>query len=148
MKKILFSLVLIMVLFSCQNNKENKMLRETLMEQKKQIEDLESENAKLKAEKVSDLNEDVQCIGKWLDNRPGANTQLILNKDLKTGKFYLTSKFDDGSSDKVQVKVTKEKGLMRFQEVNGKHVEWFIVEKNGNLSLWSQNGKFGTAQNF
>lgn len=149
MKKILFSLVLGMVLFSCQNNEENKMLREMLMVQKKQITDLENENAELRAklnmDEVASSNEDIQHVGRWLDNRPGANTQLQLDKDLKTGNHYLTFKFDDGSSSRERVQITKERGLMRFQEINSEHVEWYVIEKNGDLSLWSQNGKYGTA---
>lgn len=147
MKKVLFSIVFVMFLFSCQNDNVNKNLRETLVEQKKQIEDLEKENAELRAKLMDEetSNDDIQHIGRWLDNRPGANIQLKLDKNIKTGKYYLNFKFDDGSSDRKRVRVTKENGLTRFQQVNSEHVEWYIVEKNGDLSMWSQNGKYGTA---
>lgn len=136
-----------MALFSCQSNKENKMLREILIEQKEQIEDLESENEKLRAKLADEetANDDIQHVGRWLDNRPGANTQLKLDKNIKTGEYYLTFKFEDGSSSKNRVRVTKENSLTRFQQINSEHVEWYIIEKNGDLSMWSQNGKYGTS---
>lgn len=148
MKKILLSIVIVS-LFSCQNHtdKENKFLRETLIEQKQQIEDLQKENLELKAKLVDEntSNDDIQHIGRWLDNRPGANIQLKLDKNLKTGKYYLKFKFDDGSLDEKRVRVIKENGLMKIQQINSEHVEWYIIEKNGDLSMWSQNGKYGTA---
>lgn len=151
MKKILFSIIVVF-LFSCQNHtdKENKFLRETLIEQKKQIEDLEKENSELKAKLIDEdtSNDDIQHIGRWLDNRPGANIQLKLDKNIKTGKYYLNFKFDDGTSMNNRVRVTKENGLTRFQIINSEHVEWYVIEKNGDLSMWSQNGKYGTAPCF
>lgn len=148
MRKNVLLFLLVSVFLSCSNDGENKMLRETVQSQNALIESLKSENVKLKEELESykpTLQEDIQIIGKWLDNRPGANIQKTLNKNLKTGKYYVVDKFDDGSELKEQVRVTKENGLTRFQGVNNDHVEWFIIEKNGDLSMWSQNGKFGTA---
>lgn len=137
-----------MFLASCEND-DSKRRESFLMNQ---INELRAENIYLKGqledlkkEKQESEQSNIEKIGRWLDNRPGADTQLILNKDLKSKKYYLISKFSDGSTSKDEVKVTKEKGLVRFQIINTDHVEWYIIEKNGDLSMYSQNGKFATA---
>ena len=135
-------------LVSCEND-DSKRRESFLMSQ---INELRAENIYLKGQ-LEDLKKgkqeseqsSIEKIGRWFDNRPGADTQLILNKDLKSKKYYLISKFSDGSTSKDEVRVTKEKGLVRFQVINTDHVEWYIIEKNGDLSMYSQNGKFATA---
>lgn len=152
MKKILFTLMLMSVLFSCQNSQENDMLRRTIEIQNSQLAELEQlkrDNIELK-EKLNHCmfgnpNENVQKIGNWLDNRPGADIQMTLNKNIKTGKYYVISKLKDGTSMTEQVRVTKVNGQMKFESIENSHNEWYIIEKNGDLSMWSQNGKFGTA---
>ena len=152
MKHFLLLVVIVTALFSCQDNQENRFLRETIETQKLELEELDklrAENVELK-EKLNNCmfgnpNKDMQKIGKWLDNRPAANIQLILNKNTKTGKYYLTSKFADSSTMTEEVRVTTTNGLMKFESIENDHNEWFIREKNGDLSMWSQNGKFGTA---
>lgn len=151
MKKILFLIPCAIFLISCGNG-DAKIREANLMNQ---INKLTAENIYLKGqleeqskEKIVEQSEDeknIQKIGRWRDVRAGANQTLILNKNLKLDKYYLICCFDDGSSLKDEVRVTKEKGLMRFQIIHTDHVEWYIVEKNGDLSMWSQNGKFATA---
>ena len=129
-------------------------VKETRRIQKENSEDannkvLTERNERLKKElenqKETKIGDNVQKIGRWLDNRPGSDTQLFLNKDLDSNKYYLIHKYSDGSTSKDEVQVTKEKGLVRFQEINTNHIEWYIIEKNGDLSMYSQSGKFATA---
>lgn len=153
MKRVLFFIMcmLLILLASCENN-DSKRRESILMNQ---INELRAENIYLKGqlddlkkEKQSKQNNDpsnIQKIGRWLDNHPGADTQLFLNKDLDSNKYYLIHKYSDGSTSKDEVQVTKEKGLVRFQEINTNHIEWYIIEKNGDLSMYSQSGKFATA---
>lgn len=152
MRKNILILCLLFILSSCGDNSEKRFLQLTIEHQKNVISTLQEENNQLKeklaAYKKTENNANVQRIGRWLDTRPGADTQIFLNKDLKTKKYYTIHKFKDGSSTNEEVRVTKENGLTKFQEIDSEHVEWYIIEKNGDLSMYSQNGKFGTAQCF
>lgn len=145
MKKLLGALCFVSFLISCDNG--NSKHRNTALQTQNEI--LSSENERLKKElenqKETKIGDNVQKIGRWLDNRPGSDTQLFLNKDLDSNKYYLIHKYSDGSTSKDEVQVTKEKGLVRFQEINTNHIEWYIIEKNGDLSMYSQSGKFATA---
>lgn len=152
MGKNIFVLCLLFILSSCGDNSEKKFMQLTIEHQKDVISTLQEENNQLKTKlavyKEVETSANVQKIGRWLDTRPGADTQIFLNRDLKTKKYYMIHKFKDGSSSNEEVRVTKEKGLTKFQIIDSDHVEWFIIEKNGNLSMHSQNGKFATAQCF
>lgn len=147
MKKILL-LCFVWGIISCDN------ARTYQLESKNEAlraynEKLINENNNLKTQldycRYGNPNEDIEKIGRWLDNRPETNIQLILNKNIKTGKFFLESRFDDGSSMIEQVRVSLTNGIKKIQSLESEQNEWFIIEKNGNLSMWSQNGKFGTA---
>lgn len=152
MKRVLFLIACMMTMFlaSCEND-DSKRRESFLMSQ---INELKAENIYLKGQ-LDDLKKEkqskqddpsnIQKIGRWLDNRPGADTQLFLNKELDSNKHYLIHKYSDGSTSKDEVRVTKEKGLVRFQIINTDHVEWYIIEKNGDLSMYGQSGKFATA---
>ena len=110
---------------------------------------LSSENANLKKQlkilKSPKNNSDIQQIGRWLDNRPGSDKHIItIFKNLKTKKYFIKDSFGDGSSDIEEARLLNHKGLKRYEAINNEHNEYCIVEKNGDLSMWSQNGKFAT----
>lgn len=152
MKKYFVFLCLLSILSSCGDDSEKKFLQLTIEHQKNVISLLQDENSQLKeklaAYKETVTSANVQRIGRWLDTRPGSDIQISLNKDLKTKKYYVTHKYKDGSVSNEQVRVTKDKGLTKFQIIDSEHIEWYIIEKNGDLSMYSQNGKFATAQCF
>lgn len=150
MRKILLLCLLIGSLCSCGGSADNS--RWLLSENKRlqaRVDSLELELAafkdKARIEEQIKLNAQFEVVGRWLDNRPGADTQIILKKEIKTGKYYLIHKFKDGSSSEEKASVTKSNGLRKIREIGSSHVEWYIIEKNGDLSMYSQNGKFGTA---
>ena len=114
---------------------------------------LSSENANLKKQlkilKSPKNNSDIQQIGRWLDNRPGSDKHIItIFKNLKTKKYFIKDSFGDGSSDIEEARLLNHKGLKRYEAINNEHNEYCIVEKNGDLSMWSQNGKFATFSNY
>ncbi len=113
---------------------------------------LQIENEKLKEEiehyQKVEANRNIDKIGRWVDTRPGSDQTITLNKNLETNKYYMICEFKDGTSSQDEVRVIKEKGLLKFKIIGGNHVEWYIIEKNGDLSMYSQNGKFGTALSY
>ena len=103
----------------------------------------------LKILKSPKNNSDIQQIGRWLDNRPGSDKHIItIFKNLKTKKYFIKDSFGDGSSDIEEARLLNHKGLKRYEAINNEHNEYCIVEKNGDLSMWSQNGKFATFSNY
>lgn len=113
---------------------------------------LQIENEKLKEElehyKTVEANRNIDKIGRWVDTRPGSDQTITLIKNLETDKYYMICEFKDGTSSQDEVRVSKEKGLLKFKIIGGNHVEWYIIEKNGDLSMYGQNGKFGTALSY
>lgn len=133
---------------SCNSDslkKENEKLYEEVVL-------LQVENKKLKEElehyKTVEANRNIDKIGRWVDTRPGSDQTITLIKNLETDKYYMICEFKDGTSSQDEVRVSKEKGLLKFKIIGGNHVEWYIIEKNGDLSMYGQNGKFGTALSY
>ena len=143
MKKVIVLLCLIFCMASCES--DNTKRKVSAMQQL--IEELKSENQELKdklANKIKLDERELERIGRWLDIRPGVgNSQYFLQKD-KNEKYYLICKYSDGSSSTEEVRMKKVNGVYRFQVINGEHVEWFVIERNGDLSGYSQSGKFAT----
>lgn len=149
MKKFLLFIPLI-ILSSCYNGDNKSSSSKEIAELKQRLTTLEKENSELKLKiiktNVIEKNNDFVLLGKWIDTRHGSdNTQLILKRELKNNKVLFSHLYSDGSSDSCEVIMTKENGKSRFQEINGSHTEWYVIEKDGSLSMYSQNGKFGTA---
>lgn len=143
-----------MALASCNNSsKEITSLKEQVSSLQYENELLSAENAKLKKKlekkTSSKSNSDIQQLGRWLDNRPGSDKHIItIFKNLKTKKYYIQDTFGDGSSNVEEARLLNHKGLKRYEAINNEHNEYCIVEKNGDLSMWSQNGKFATYPNY
>ena len=124
---------------------ENEKLHEEIV-----LLQIENENLKEEIEHYQkvEANRNIDKIGRWVDTRPGSDQTITLNKNLETNKYYMICEFKDGTSSQDEVRVIKEKGLLKFKIIGGNHVEWYIIEKNGDLSMYSQNGKFGTALSY
>ncbi len=80
-------------------------------------------------------------INEWYDNNPITNAKIFLveengKKVIKT--LYLKTK--KIVVEKISIKKQKN-GLLRYNYKN-KHKEYYLVEKNGNLSLYDKAGKF------
>lgn len=154
MKNLILLALALFLFVSCNNSSDEiAFLKEQVSSLQYQNEQLCSENTKLKKqlETLVSPKEDnsIQQIGRWLDNRPGSDKHIIIIfKNLKTKKYFIKHTFGDGSSDLKEARFTKHKGLNRYEPINNEHNEYCIVEKNGDLSMWSQNGKFATYPNY
>ena len=144
MKKLFLLSMMLLSLAACKKSStEIASLKDQVSSLQHQNELLSSENANPKN------NSDIQQIGRWLDNRPGSDKHIItIFKNLKTKKYFIKDSFGDGSSDIEEARLLNHKGLKRYEAINNEHNEYCIVEKNGDLSMWSQNGKFATFSNY
>lgn len=95
---------------------------------------------KMRDEKVSG-----EIIGTWYDNDAILPNKKFLVKE--EGKLYMKSVYADngliGTGGKLteQVFKLKEKNLVRYNYENI-HGEYYLIEENGNLSLYDDSGKF------
>ena len=154
MKKLFLLSMMLLSLAACKKSStEIASLKDQVSSLQHQNELLSSENANLKKQlkilKSPKNNSDIQQIGRWLDNRPGSDKHIItIFKNLKTKKYFIKDSFGDGSSDIEEARLLNHKGLKRYEAINNEHNEYCILEKNGDLSMWSQNGKFATFSNY
>lgn len=83
-------------------------------------------------------------IGSWMVNRGMEYRMTAYNKD---GQTYLQSAYGDGTStDDLYVLTESDKGTKLEEEDNG-FGEYFIINSEGELEFWSDNGNYYTAKN-
>ena len=86
-----------------------------------------------------------ELIGSWMASR-GMDLKVTAYK--KDGQIYIQELYDFGplsKEDTVYESTQLDKGL-RLQDESGKdHNEYFIINKNGDLEFWSENGNYYTA---
>jgi hypothetical protein len=82
-------------------------------------------------------------VGKWMDNRPYVKSLMVIEN--KGDFLVLTTSFSDGSSMDEKVVKTSVGGKQRYDMVESDDPAFFVIERNGNLGMYSPNGKFGEA---
>lgn len=99
--------------------------------------------SELKQEKIQVVKSGV--IGKWLEKSPYIGSNItILGKD---GKLFMENKYKDGSVGKKEiVEMNSSKGK-RFQDKKENSAgEFYLIDKQGNLQLWDDEGIIWTAR--
>ncbi len=93
-----------------------------------------------KIEESEEVKGDI--LGKWKSHNSLMGSVLIYHQ---IGKIkYMTIKFSDGGESVKKVKVSSKKGKMQLTDDNG-FGEYYILEENGNLGMYGENGKFDEA---
>ena len=82
-------------------------------------------------------------IGKWIDNRPTVESVLVVYK--KSKKTFMKTTYKDGSSSDSELRISKAHGKTKYQALDDTFGEYYMVENNGNLGMYSPNGKFSEA---
>ncbi|BDD09510.1 hypothetical protein FUAX_19420 [Fulvitalea axinellae] len=86
-------------------------------------------------------NETRETIGMWIDETPFICSSLTLL--FNDGATILETKYSDGSKSLEQLKTTQLGSGIRYDNLQGNyHGEYFIVENNGTLKYYSENGLF------
>jgi len=91
---------------------------------------------------MNNFTVDGAIIGKWDSDL--LNAQLILYE--KNKKIYLKNVIQSGGSYDMDILKSKYKGKNRYDEKGSKHKEFFLIEDNGNLGMYGENGKFSEAK--
>lgn len=95
--------------------------------------------AEEKALRVDSKDSPVGVIGKWLDESPYVGAVYTFLR--RNGKIIMVRKSKDRSSSEREMIQKKQSGLLRFEEkVGRRNGEYFLVERNGNLSIYDNIG--------
>jgi hypothetical protein len=81
-------------------------------------------------------------LGKWKSHNSLMGSVLIYHQIGK--EKYMTIKFFDGGESVKKVKISKKNGKTKLNDDNG-FGEYYILEDNGNLGMYGDNGKFDEA---
>ena len=86
---------------------------------------------------------DGDVLGSWMVSWGLEYKAIAYEKD---GKTYIRNIHSDGSQgDRIYELSKSDKGI-KLQDESGKdHNEYFIINKNGDLEFWSENGNYYTA---
>jgi len=86
-----------------------------------------------------------EVIGSWLDESPFIGSRVTIYR--QNGKLFLENTYKDGSIGKKEmVEKSSSKGRT-FQKKEGSPAgEYYLIDRQGNLQLWDQEGWFSTAR--
>lgn len=84
-----------------------------------------------------------EIVGKWRSEKSLTGATLILYKNIEK-KLIMRITFKDGSRMKSEIKLSIKDNKTRYDDGN-KHGEYYILETNGNLGLYGNDGKFDEA---
>jgi hypothetical protein len=85
-----------------------------------------------------------EVLGTWMANW---GYEYKMTAYMKGDQTYIRSTFGDGSSsDEVYEQSQSEKGIKLQDEGGKERGEYFIINHEGNLDFWSENGNYYTAQ--
>lgn len=85
-----------------------------------------------------------QVVGRWLDERPVGDRITIFEQD---GKVYMENVFPDGSKGKKEIVPEPSATGKRYEDKDGNDFgEFYLIDSQGNLQLWDQDGLISTAK--
>ena len=86
-----------------------------------------------------------EVINSWLDQMQfGGNRATIFRQD---GKLFMENKYRDGSSSKKEIVERPCAKGKKFQDKEGNRFgEFYLIDNQGNLQLWDQDGLISTAK--
>ena len=84
-----------------------------------------------------------EILKKWKDDQPYvANIKFLVKED---GKLKMKTIYKDDSKNEEILKESKVSGKVKYTH-GSKHGEYYMIESNGNLGYYSENGKFYEAK--
>ncbi len=91
--------------------------------------------------KTTDI--DGEILNKWRSEKSLMGATLVLYKN-QSNKLIMRITFKDGGKIDSEIIESNLNGIIKYQDDN-KHGEFYILESNGNLGLYGNNGKFDEA---
>jgi len=90
--------------------------------------------------KINDVTVDGNVIGKWQVKQLSYEYIIIIYE--KNKNIFCKGIYTDGSSSDEEYVKKKYKGKVRYEAKQNKHNEYYLIEDNGNLGMYGENGKF------
>ncbi|WP_430403805.1 hypothetical protein [Fluviicola sp.] len=84
-----------------------------------------------------------EIIGKWRSEKSLMGATLILYKN-EASKLMMRINWKTGSPSEEEISESIQSNLVKYNDGN-QHGEYYLLEKNGNLGLYGENGKFDEA---
>lgn len=87
-----------------------------------------------------------QEIGRWLDGRQFVGNRITIYRE--NGRVFMVNKYFDGSHSKQELIERRSSKGRKFEEKKGSDFgDYFLIDRQGNLQFWDQEGYFYTAKN-
>lgn len=130
--KIQLVLCVLISSFGCSNSNQKKEM-------------ISSQDDSSAISKNEENNQESATILKtWVDNDPiMPNLVHLIDEEgkLKIKLIYAKTEYANASEINIELKKSSFNGLTRY-DYNNNHGEYYLVEKNGNLSSYDKDGKF------
>ena len=86
-----------------------------------------------------------EVIGVWLDKTPFIGSRVTIYR--QNGKLFLERTYYDGSSGKKEMAEKPSSKGRTFRTREGSSVgEFYLIDSQGSLQLWDDEGLFSTAK--
>ena len=83
-----------------------------------------------------------EVIGEWLDETPFIGSKHTLM--MKNEKIIMVRKYSDGSHSEIEMIQKNQSGMLRFERKKSRFEEYYLIERNGSLSLYDDLGLIST----
>lgn len=148
MKKLLLFFVLVLAFVSCESPESKKKINDLTNQVSILLKENQELVEKIKEMETTQVSSNMRVEGRWKDTRAGSGIVFTLKKDLDSNKYYLFEEFSDGSKVNYEVRMSKFEGMRRFDIIGWEQPEFFVIQTDGDLGMYSQNRKFATALSF
>ena len=86
-----------------------------------------------------------EVIGNWLDETPFIGGRITIFE--QDGKLFIEQRFKDGSHMKEEIVERRSPSGRRFEDKEeNSYGEFYLIDYQGNLQLWDQEGLIATAK--
>ena len=89
---------------------------------------------------------DGEIVGKWMINRGALEYKTVAYKKDNDDKVYLVDQHLTGSTERVYNATETDDGLKLVDVEGNDFGEYFIINSEGELEHWSENGNYYTAK--
>jgi len=86
-----------------------------------------------------------EVIGSWIDDRMHVGNRITIFR--QDGKLFMENTYADGSSRKNEIVAGPSTSGKKFEDKEGNSFgEFYLIDSQGNLQLWDQDGLISTAK--
>jgi hypothetical protein len=83
-----------------------------------------------------------EIVGEWYDDRPYVEGKYTITK--VKDRYYLKREFKDGSGGTGVLNFSTQNGKSKFSNPNSSQIDYYVIDKNGNLGSYDNQGYINT----